>query len=601
MTNEIESSQSDQALAARLSLRSSLNWVEVHPEDIGVVAHALLNQSITLFHSGRKDEALTMLRGVLYFIPENLHALQSLCYMLFHKGVEQSQAGQQEEAIATLREVLCLQNEHPDARNALGTILLNQAIGFFHGGQLDVANSTLREVLFLLPKHQMATQALVQTLTRKSVELWQNNKLIEALDLLREVLPLSPENHVILFQSSRLAFELGKTEEAVQFSRRLLRLVPHNENYIGWACIVSNALGDRIATEKHARHCIDFIKSGITLAEVNPSEILRIYSEVLINNKEYDRCITEFKDLAQSNFNHTLCATAIADALLAKDETELALSVISPFSHSTWSRTFVTASIAQFRVTLEKLNLKLPQRQAGSPNPNTSISISSLSNYARFGHQISEYLLMYQYARRNGLILETPEWLGHYFFELDDPILTPYRYVTRKGQGNLLRKKHIENNDSPLANTDVWSPGGQLENWSPSLPSFSASERDDVQSRLIPRQLWMPYLQPALDKLNTAGETIVALHLRRGDRVAMNDITQTSLYLDWLGKIWPTLVFPVLFLASDDIDSVKNDFSHYQPLSLNDLAEPWKNNEYLQDFYILMNCDILGISTGGFV
>jgi hypothetical protein len=110
----------------------------------------------------------------------------------------------------------------------------------------------------------------------------------------------------------------------------------------------------------------------------------------------------------------------------------------------------------------------------------------------------------------------------------------------------------------------------------------------------------MPYLQPALDKLSEAGKTIVALHLRRGDRVAMNDITQTSLYLDWLAQIWPTLETPVLFLASDDIDSVKNDFSQYQPLSLNDLTEPWKNNEYLQDFYILMNCDILGISTGGF-
>ena len=80
----------------------------------------------------------------------------------------------------------------------------------------------------------------------------------------------------------------------------------------------------------------------------------------------------------------------------------------------------------------------------------------------------------------------------------------------------------------------------------------------------------------------------------------MNNITQTSLYLDWLAQIWTTLEAPILFLASDEIDSVKKDFLQYQPLSLIDLTEPWKNNEYLQDFYILMNCDILGISTGGF-
>jgi hypothetical protein len=246
------------------------------------------------------------------------------------------------------------------------------------------------------------------------------------------------------------------------------------------------------------------------------------------------------------------------------------------------------------------MGMELPQRLFSNPNPDTSISISSLSNYARFGHQISEYLLLYQYARRNDLILETPEWVGHYFFDLDDPILSPYRFVTRKGQGNLLRQKNRNNNVLPIVDTDIWSPGGQVEIWSPGIPVFSSNDRDEVQSRLKPRQLWMPYLQPALDKLNAAGKTIVALHLRRGDRVAMNDVTQTSLYLDWLAQIWPTLESPVLFLASDDIDSVKNDFSNYQPLSLHDLTEPWINNEYLQDFYILMNCDILGISTGGF-
>jgi hypothetical protein len=110
----------------------------------------------------------------------------------------------------------------------------------------------------------------------------------------------------------------------------------------------------------------------------------------------------------------------------------------------------------------------------------------------------------------------------------------------------------------------------------------------------------MPYLKPALEKLEQIGSTIVAIHLRRGDRASENNVTSTKIYLEWLSKTWPTLENPVLFVASDDIDTVKQDFAIYKPYSMNDLTEPWSNNEYLQDFFILMNSDILGISTGGF-
>ena len=599
MSNEILSPIGSTTDALTM-LRFALCQEFEHLEDAGVLSNLLINRSISLFQAGKKEEAETLLREALYLIPKHPLASQTLCHLLYLKGVEQSKSGESDKTVAYLREALRLQSDHADAIRALGITLLNQAIGYFNSGQLDLADAILREVMTLLPEHSMATQAMIQTLTKKSVDHWQNGKLIDALDVLREALYLAPDNQVALFQLSRLAFEYGKTEEAVAFARRLLKLSPDNANYVGWACIVSNALGDMNGTEDLARRCIDLIKSGSQIAEINPTEIIRIYGEVLVNKRENDRCIAVSNELAQNGFHHTLCATLIADAYLAKGATEQALNMITPFASSSWSRTFVTASIAQFRTTLLKIGMELPTRLPGNTDPDASIAISSLSNYGRFGQQMSEYLLLYLYARKNGLSLETPEWVGHYFFDLDDPVLTPYRYVTRKGQGNLLRQKNKFGEIPPIVNVDIWSPGGYLENWTPGDPGFSSRDRDAIQSRLKPRQLWMPYLQPALNKLNAAGKTIVALHLRRGDRVAMNNITQTSLYLDWLAQIWTTLEAPILFLASDEIDSVKKDFLQYQPLSLIDLTEPWKNNEYLQDFYILMNCDILGISTGGF-
>ena len=599
MNDNISSLQIDSAIAAGDSLRTALCWVNEYPEDVVVLSHSLLNHGITLFQSGRKDEAEETLRGVLYLTPGHPQASQALSHILFLKGVEQAQSGESDNAIATLREVLHLQNDHIDAIRALGITLLNQAIEYFHNGCLDLTEAMSREVLNLLPEHPMATRALVQTLIKKSADHWQKGRLSDASSLLREALYLAPDNDEVLFQLSRIAFDAGKTEEAVSLARRLLKSSPDNVNYVGWACIVLNALGDVNGTENLAGHCLDLVSLGNQATVVNSNEILRIYGEILINKQEFDQAIAKFLELAQSGFHQTVCATVVADALLAKGEVEQALNIISPFACSVWSRTFVTASFARFRDTLDKMGKELLPRQQ-SHYPGKSISISSISNYGRFGQQMSEYLLLYLYARKNSLVLETPEWLGHYFFELDEPIQRPYRHIVRKGQRECLRRNMLAGKGEVLVNIDIWSPGGTWDDWLPGAPLLFIEDRNIVQARMRVRPLWLPYLQPALDKLNAAGKTIIAIHLRRGDRVTMSDITRTSIYQDWLARIWPTLESPVLFLASDEIDSVKNDFIEYRPFSLSDLAEPWKNNEYLQDFFILMHCDILGISTGGF-
>ncbi len=423
----------------------------------------------------------------------------------------------------------------------------------------------------------------------------------DAVRVLRNAMLLAPNDAELSFLFARLAFEVGLTEEAAVIARFLSALNPYNANYVGFSCQALYAIGNTEAAEVEALRLVELVKAGLETKVSRLEEILRILGEVMIYKKEYLGAYKLFVDLAKVGLNLTVCLTMAADAFLANGQAADATGILGLHASSNWSRTFVVASLSQFRDSALRTGADIPSRHFGDHDSAKSVSISSLAWYGRFAHQLSEYLLLYLYTKRNNLVLETPEWVGHYFFELDEPLQKPYQHVLRRGQRKFLQENLRDENSAVAFNVDIFSPGGlSSDDWALGESILPEALRETVQSRLKVRPLWMPYLMPALEKLEAIGSTIIAIHLRRGDRVAANDITPTALYLEWLSRTWPTLESPVLFLASDDINIVKQDFAAYTPYSLSDLTAPWQNNEYLQDFFILMNCNILGISTGGF-
>jgi len=186
-------------------------------------------------------------------------------------------------------------------------------------------------------------------------------------------------------------------------------------------------------------------------------------------------------------------------------------------------------------------------------------------------------------------VLETPDWVGGLYFDLDDPpqsgplspLYFPRRIVNGLVTGSAARP--------PIPDCDILSP----------LFLFEHREeyRARVQSWLKPRPVWRPFLDPALERLRARGNTVVAVHIRRGDFVQFKyPITETAWYVEWLRELWPTLDRPVLYVASDDLAGVRTDFAEFAPLTLADVAEPWEGLEYLQDFHVLSNADVVGIS-----
>lgn len=252
---------------------------------------------------------------------------------------------------------------------------------------------------------------------------------------------------------------------------------------------------------------------------------------------------------------------------------------------------FTVKSLAALRVTLADRSLRLVRPAAVDANlpRRPRVTSSTLATKGRFAHTVLEYVLVRLYAETYGYVLETPDWVGGTFFELDDPpqsaplppLLFPRRTINELVSGTSAR--------APIADRDILSPLFLFEH--------KQEYRERVQSWLRPRPVWAPHLDPAVERLRAVGATVIAIHIRRGDFVTCNyPITETAWYVDWLRELWPQLDRPVLYLASDDLPAVRQAFADFRPLTRADVVDEWAGLDYLQDFHVLMNADVVGIS-----
>lgn len=284
------------------------------------------------------------------------------------------------------------------------------------------------------------------------------------------------------------------------------------------------------------------------------------------------------------------CLTALADIDLHDGRAKDATARLARVSGDN-CRFFTVKSLAAMAATLQDMGATLTRPENRDP-AGPRISSSSLASHGRFAHNALEYVLLRLYAEKYGMTLETPDWVGGWFFDLDDPRpsgpLRPLNFSRRILNAAVAAPAGADL-PPPLADCDILSP----------LFLFEHKEewRERVQGWLRPRPVWRPFLDPAMERLRERGDTVVAIHIRRGDFIAFGyPITETRWYVDWLRTLWPTLRRPVLYVASDDLDGVRGDFAEFSPLTRGDVSPDWPALEYLQDFHVLMHADVVGIS-----
>lgn len=264
------------------------------------------------------------------------------------------------------------------------------------------------------------------------------------------------------------------------------------------------------------------------------------------------------------------------------------------------------------------------------------ISMTSFGELGRWGNQILQYMFLKSYATKHNVrSIQIPAWVGATLFSLsDEPVrrALPPAIEFRETKANstftqdlldYVVRQHAPNKVSQIdpnvlstntlsgaapTNVDIWG-------WFQWHTRHLAPFRRVIQETLVPNaEIASDLSRNFLKNVRYRGgvkRTVVGLHLRLGDykNIAASSfgyVAPTSWYLSWLQTIWGTLDNPVLFVASDDIDTVLRDFEEYSPItaesagiSMPSCAENL-NAGFFPDWYCLTQCDVLAISNSTF-
>jgi tetratricopeptide (TPR) repeat protein len=589
----------------------------------------LLAEGLARYRGGRPSEAEAIFRHILNTDPDQTDALHLLA--LVHKGAERHA-----EARALFERALRLRPEMSDARLNFATFLKTR-------GENDQAAAHLRVAVTLDPAVALAWQVL------GSIALEGGSAgHARALELLDRAVTLDPshgEAHyqrgIILRQmervdeaivSQRLAIAkgmegpgaymalgnslLGRGDEAagVAALQAALSVAPDSReawyNYgnalyaSGYAAAAltayarSEQLGLPIARTRQAAMLVELghhaeaeaaLLRSLPLPGTEVSLCIELLHAAMVAQGRLAEARSVFATLSTTPLGGRIyaaeCRTALAALDLAAGDNASAAQRLSGIaSDNCWL--FTTRSLAALRATMDEQG-QLVERGSNPDPARPRIGSTTLGTRGRFAHNVLEYVMLRLYAEHYGLVLETPDWVGGLYFDVNDPkpsgALPPWLFA-RHALNDL-----VDGIGEPRADRDILSPLFLFD--------YPKRFRDRVQHWLKPRREWLPRIEPAVKALRDGGRTVVALHIRRGDFVQYGyPVTRTDRYVEWLRDLWPELERPVLYLASDDLEAVRGDFAEFAPVTLADVAPPWPDLDYLQDFHVLSEADVVGVS-----
>ncbi|QCG93004.1 tetratricopeptide repeat protein (plasmid) [Azospirillum sp. TSA2s] len=512
---------------------------------------------------GRIDEAAAAYRTAIAINPGVAGSYYSLGVLLCGQGGPRSQA----QAMAALARTVLLTPGDPDVHHDLA-IARKQAV------RLDEAAAGQRRALALRPDFAAAWMTLGNVLT----ELGERDHALAAYRRSLRVQWASADAH---YNFGNVLYTTGQLIEAATHYR-------HAVEYGLTSALVREAAA--FADLGRDADAEASLRAALTVPGGDVPTAIDMLVALFIRQKRLDEARQFFASFRHPHSTPPTaygaeCLTAIAETYLEEGRNAEALTLLGRVnSHA--SRYFTVRSIAALRHTLDGMSLTL--KRPSNPAPGRPrVGSSSLATHGRFAHNVFEYMLVRLYAETYGLTLETPDWVGGHYFDLNDPTPSaPLRplFFPRRIINDLVEQP----SEAPLVDCDILSPLGPYR--------YPERHRARIQSWFRPRPVWAPWITPPLERLRALGNTVVALHIRRGDFVLFRyTITETAWYVAWLQTIWSGLDRPVLYIASDD-PAIVQDFAAFNPVTLADVAEPWSGLEYLQDFHVLANADILGVS-----
>jgi hypothetical protein len=249
--------------------------------------------------------------------------------------------------------------------------------------------------------------------------------------------------------------------------------------------------------------------------------------------------------------------------------------------------------------------------------------MSSLGYLGRFGNQIFQYGFLRICAKESGARVQCPRWIGQKLFgHADEPVsrrlppaiergefgeslfdlipeFVPYVEQLAELESCRIGSEALKN---PPRNVDLWGFFQLPTHLLKPYREFFCSLFQPVSELRVP-------LNGALERIRARAKTIVGIHIRRGDfitepRTGFALVFPARWYREWLESVWPELDRPLLYLCSDDLDSILAEFRDFSPVTWRDLELNLPENlgdlSFYTDFFLLSRCDLVCISNSTF-
>ncbi len=201
----------------------------------------VLIQGLELQNAGRNAEAEAVFRGYMLLVPHDGVATYSLAVILMHSG-------RREEALSMLTQAVAANPGFAPLWMAYGNVLQ----GFGRGPE---ALAAYEQSLALNPQYPEA-------LINSGVLLREAHRHVEALDRFQRVLLVKPEHETALGNCGIILTEFKRSEEAVAIFKRLLAINPRYDYGVGLLAYERLHACDWTDFEANAQQILEGIRAG---------------------------------------------------------------------------------------------------------------------------------------------------------------------------------------------------------------------------------------------------------------------------------------------------------------------------------------------------
>ena len=233
------------------------------------------------------------------------------------------------------------------------------------------------------------------------------------------------------------------------------------------------------------------------------------------------------------------------------------------------------------------------------------ITMRRFNERGRGCNQMFRYAFLTRYAKKYGAELQIPPWVGDRLFDLPNLERPKRQLLTYREQGNGLKHPEPPVGDV-LVGQDFWGYAQYHTRY------YSSSKAHFIKT-FQPTERLEKRLAPACNNLLSEDDTVIGIHLRRGDYGRrIFPIIPTSWYLNWLESNAHLLGNLKLFIATED-PSLVDDFAKYNLVTVEGLGLEIDDTslvfdgclkhdikignvqsfDWYPDFYLLSQCHVI--------